>query len=1180
MAQPFKFSMVFTADNSQAKTATQEINQAIQTTGRAAEAFGSEAAQGFSAFAGAAASAETAVQGVIAASTGLDRIGSGVSAANTTLAAFGDRLDEVRARYSPLFAAERQHNAEIGRIDEAYRIGAISIDQWVAATEREELANRNAVNSIRQRQAAYNNFVDTSFREQTDALLGVTGAPARSGEDIAAYGAQLDSLRAKYNPLYAVTQRYKQEVSEIRQAHRAGAISADEMTAAISRQRQATLATIDAIKGRNTAMAGADMFSDREGRFRRQNLTYQLFDIGQTAAMGMNPGMILAQQGPQIFQIYAGQGGVNMALKDFGSILGGIGRIITPVTAGIAGLTAATALGAIAYNNYLTSTKAVQTAASGLGRAVAGSASEMEASAEAGAAAAGISVTAARSMQTAFLRTGKIGSENFEALIGLSDDFAATMGMAAADAGSALADMFADPAKAADTLSKQYNLIDAATARQVRSLAEQNRLIEAQALLIDQLPEKLADAGEASTSLGRAWKSMREDASNFFGAIGGGINRAIDGPSDEQRLSDLQAEQAELYARLRRDDTGPLAGAMRGQIYRDLAEIELQIGILTSRLNAAEEKRQQAEARQKVTAASTIADASPALSTTNQIETYQNQIARLQLGISNLTTEDIEKGEGDRLNKALEAKEHALDGLIDKQSTLNELDRLDIQIANERNPQRRAELEARRKRLEYASQEVSQAKINEDAERAYNNVIASTIAGAKAKADQINIETDIRARLNAEVAAGLIPASDVNRLLQEELQLRPLIAAADSAGIENKKALTEAVEGLRTAYEAAAEEQRRAANEQALRAGQQELALLQARIGLVGAETAERRRAIAVLEEQKRLKERRVSENDPAYLERIEQAKAIADAESALERAQSNRDAIRTRQENIESLKTQMALIGATSAEQRRALAVLEERNRLTREGIDLDSEAGQTRLALAAAEAELTSAMERRQAQYEALRSQGEEAEQLRAEIALVGASENARRRELAVLEEMQAIRRDGLALGSQESQQRIQNARAIADQTSELERMRDAWGEVKSAGESAIDAIFNFDDLKNGDFASIFDNLTSSIGQTLMDLTINNPLKNRFLGGNYGTLDDIMNGSTGGGLLGALTGQNVGAMNVSAATVIVNGGMGGGFGSMGGLMQGFAANDNIAMNGLGGNLAAAGVDRAFGLL
>ncbi|TCT28161.1 lambda family phage tail tape measure protein, partial [Martelella mediterranea] len=32
--------------------------------------------------------------------------------------------------------------------------------------------------------------------------------------------------------------------------------------------------------------------------------------------------------------------------------------------------------------------------------------------------------------------------------------------------------------------------------------------------------------------------------------------------------------------------------------------------------------------------------------------------------------------------------------------------------------------------------------------------------------------------------------------------------------------------------------------------------------------------------------------------------------------------------------------------------------------------------------------------------------------------------------------------------------------------------------------------------------------------------------------------------------------------------------------LMQGFAANDNIAMNGLGGNLAAAGVDRAFGLL
>nr|WP_272212405.1 phage tail length tape measure family protein [Marinicella sp. W31]MDC2878320.1 phage tail length tape measure family protein [Marinicella sp. W31] len=358
-----------------------------------------------------------------------------------------------------------------------------------------------------------------------EATTGLSRAQTTSrnrGEDIAAYGAELDRLRGKYNPLFSVITRYRQEVTEIRQAQQLGAISTDEMTAAISRQRQATLASIDAIKGRNAAaVLGGGMagLNDNSSRFRRQNLTYQLFDIGQTAAMGMNPAMIMAQQGPQIVQLYAGQGGANMALKDFGSILGGLTRLINPVTIGIGGLTAATLVGVAAYSSYLSSTKQVETASAGLGRAVAGTAAEMEASAEAGAAAAGISVAAARTMQTAFLRTGKIGSENFETLIGLSDDFAATMGMAADDAGDALADLFSDPAKAADTLSKQYNLIDAATARQVRNLAAQNRLIEAQALIIDQLPGKLANANEASTRLGRAWKSMRQDAANLLARL-------------------------------------------------------------------------------------------------------------------------------------------------------------------------------------------------------------------------------------------------------------------------------------------------------------------------------------------------------------------------------------------------------------------------------------------------------------------------------------------------------------------------------------------------------------------------------------------------------------------------------------------------------------------------------------
>ncbi|MAM13851.1 MAG: hypothetical protein CML23_26035 [Rhizobiaceae bacterium] len=391
--------------------------------------------------------------------------------------------------------------------------------------------------------------------EATTGLSRAQTDNRNRGGDIAAYGAELDRLRGKYNPLFAVTQRYKQEVAEIRQAQRLGAISTDEMTAAISRQRQATLASIDAIKGRNTAAmmsGGLAGFNDNNARFRRQNLTYQLFDIGQTAAMGMNPAMILAQQGPQIAQLYAGQGGANAAMKDFGSVLSGATRFITPLTAGIAGLTAATVLGAKAYDDYIGSIKEVDTAASGLGLAVAGTRAEMDEAARAGATAAGISVSAARQMQAGFLRTGKIGSENYEDLIGLSRDFAATMGISASEAGDALAEMFSDPAKAAATLSQQYNLIDAETARYARNLAAQNRTAEAQAVLLDALPERLADAAEATTALGRAWQAVATGASNAMDWTGRAIDN-ITGGVENKSDAELRAIIAQANEPGKRD---------------------------------------------------------------------------------------------------------------------------------------------------------------------------------------------------------------------------------------------------------------------------------------------------------------------------------------------------------------------------------------------------------------------------------------------------------------------------------------------------------------------------------------------------------------------------------------------------------------------------------------------------
>lgn len=181
-----------------------------------------------------------------------------------------------------------------------------------------------------------------SLAERINRALNVrtTFGGADRGKDIAEYGRQLDGLRGKFNPVFATLRSYKSTLEEIRQAHRLGAISADEMATAIARERQAALSSVAALKGRNQALnqggAGGDAAS------RRQNLGYQAFDIGQGLASGMPLQMIAAQQGPQVAQLYAGQGGAKALLADVSSAATGLIATVgaLPLALGAAGTAA------------------------------------------------------------------------------------------------------------------------------------------------------------------------------------------------------------------------------------------------------------------------------------------------------------------------------------------------------------------------------------------------------------------------------------------------------------------------------------------------------------------------------------------------------------------------------------------------------------------------------------------------------------------------------------------------------------------------------------------------------------------------------------------------------------------------------------------------------------------------
>ena len=227
--------------------------------------------------------------------------------------------------------------------------GAPAASRGLAATDSAAEALMARLTSLSARAAEAANSLHAvggtgaSVLARVDAATGVTGGVARSREDIEAYSRALDATRAKYNPIYAAISTYRAELGELRQAHAAGAISATEYAAALSRLRQVSLAEIGAVKGRGRYYDALEKSSGR-ARFQMVQLGYQLNDVGVSLASGQNPFMVLVQQGAQIAQIYGnGQGGVGAALRQVGQMVGGVAARYPLVTAAIVAGTAAIA---------------------------------------------------------------------------------------------------------------------------------------------------------------------------------------------------------------------------------------------------------------------------------------------------------------------------------------------------------------------------------------------------------------------------------------------------------------------------------------------------------------------------------------------------------------------------------------------------------------------------------------------------------------------------------------------------------------------------------------------------------------------------------------------------------------------------------------------------------------------
>ncbi|MFT4116537.1 phage tail length tape measure family protein [Bradyrhizobium sp.] len=472
-------------------------------------------------------------------------------------------------------------------LDATYRKFGLVADA-AALAERGFVSIAPAVDAVNARMAAaaenaqrlQGQIRAQNFQQGINAQFGIGGpdTSAARGADVAAYGQALDDLRAKYNPLFDLSRKYETELEGINAAAKVGAISSIEQATAI-----------DTLNQRYTDIqSAAGKTADAHAALSTQAMAAQhaVRSMVEQIAMGVPPSQVLLQQINHLSYAATGPGGLKGAFQEAASFFTGFATVGNAAFLGVA---ASVGVLTAALQSYLNKQDAVKIGLSGAGRASGASVSGINSIAESGASTFGLSISGARELATALASTGKIANDNLLPIVQIGKDFATTFGISDADAVRQLAGAFADPVRGADQLNDRLGFLDAGMQRQIASLTAQNRLYDAQRVLLDGVRGSLAKTSEVTSVWSQAWTAAKNAASGFYDYVGeklanaGGLNASL-----EQQRDNLK--------RLIADYNNPFSpGSIGGG--SDLETLKRQL----SDINALIEKR--AQATQNVAAA-------------------------------------------------------------------------------------------------------------------------------------------------------------------------------------------------------------------------------------------------------------------------------------------------------------------------------------------------------------------------------------------------------------------------------------------------------------------------------------------------------------------------------------------------------------------------------------------------
>ncbi|MBU2534458.1 MAG: phage tail length tape measure family protein, partial [Alphaproteobacteria bacterium] len=560
---------------------------------------------------------------------------------------------------------------------------------------------------------------------------------------------------------------------------------------------------------------------------------------------------------------------------------------------------------------------------------------------------------------------GRIGPQMMGELIARTKDYAATMGMDLVPAAEELARSFANPAQGAQDLNKALQSLSDAEAQEIVLMFQRGDLMGAQLALLKAVDEGTVKHGKSVTALGVAWGKVANAASNAWDAIGKSIDKGFssapateaalarlieqrdrllnfDGPdfggTKQSSLAALNAEIARMQAEIEKSrqiggrsaanarsveagniarsfvpDADRLAGlrakqqqlglaladpAMRGKV-QEQAEVQRAYDAVTRSLDSYLAPAQKVAEQHRIELAALNAK------TPAQRAEIAAQRERLQLA-----GETLPAGEAEARIEAARASAYAEAAhAISEQNTQLSLNtQLTLRSAEGwlQGAAAGARAEAMQRGLADAFNEGADAATR--ARLALQEQVAQTaLSGAQTIAG-LNAETVTRARLNSAVLSGAMTLQEANRQASLEAELRPLIIARDNAEGTAKEVLTRIIEELTVARARLNEEEGRAAAASIVAGQEDRLTMLRREADLVFAGTTARERELAILSETLSARRAGVAAGSDEERQIRENAAAISDFVSQLEREGQARDIVmRTTENALDRVADQLA---------------------------------------------------------------------------------------------------------------------------------------------------------------------------------------------------------------------------------------------------------------------------------